>query len=214
MDGNRRWAKKAGKPTVEGHRQGYSALKKLLLGAVRDLDIEYVTVYAFSTENWNRAKDEVEGIIKLLRWVLKNEIAELTKEGARLRWVGSRENVPEDVLKMMDQSEAETKNNTNGTIAICFNYGGHQEIVDAANAAAIRGEITKETIEQNLYAPDIPPIDLMIRTSGERRISNFMLWRMEYAELAFTDTLWPDFTSEEFAAIVEEFSNRSRRFGA
>jgi len=213
MDGNRRWAKKAGKPAIEGHRQGYKNLKDLL-SAVKDLDIDTVSVYAFSTENWNRSHEEVEGIMGLLRWVMKNELNDLIKEGIRVRWIGSEDRVPKDIIALMRNAEEKTKDLTEGTLAICFNYGGHQEIVDAANKAAESGEISQETITKNLYAPDIAPMDLLIRTSGEKRISNFMLWRMEYAELHFTDTLWPDFSRQELRDIVNDYHGRSRRFGA
>ena len=213
MDGNRRWAQAAGKPAIEGHRQGFKTLKELLR-KVKELEIEYLSVYAFSTENWNRSKDEVEGILKLLRWVVKNELKELVEEGIKIRWIGSEANVPDDVISDMRLAEEKTKHNTKGTLAICFNYGGRQEIVDAARAAAEEGEISEASMDRHIYQPDIPPVDLMIRTSGEQRLSNFMLWRMDYAELAFTETLWPDFDGEEFEQIVRQFNERSRRYGA
>ncbi len=213
MDGNRRWAKAAGKPTVEGHRQGYKNLKQLL-DVVKELNIEYLSVYAFSTENWDRSKEEVEGILALLRWVIKNELDVIHKKNVRVRWVGSEENVPDDVIELLHRTEEKTEDNTDGTLAICFNYGGQKEIVDAANKAAADGEITEENLAANLYQPDIPPLDLVIRTSGEQRTSNYMLWRAAYAELCFTDTLWPDFKGDELRQIVEDFYTRSRRYGA
>lgn len=213
MDGNRRWAKKRGVPTAEGHRQGYKTLKELLK-SIKTLNIEYLSVYSFSTENWSRSKEEVEGIMKLLMWVIRNELEELVKEGIRVRWVGPEDNVPADVVKAIRRAESKTEKLTEGTLALCFNYGGQQEIADAAAKVAATGdEITPESIEANLYQPDIPPIDLLIRTSGEQRLSNFMLWRSAYAEFAFTPTLWPDFTGQELEQMVKDYNNRTRRFG-
>ena len=213
MDGNRRWAKNRGVPVAEGHRQGYKNLKNLLRH-LKPSDIEYVSVYAFSTENWDRSKLEVDGLMKLLRWVLKNEVDELTREERRIVFVGSVENVPSDILKLTRETEERTKQYDKGTLAICFNYGGQQEIVDAVKRVNDQGgEVTPKSVSDNLYHPEIPKLDLIIRTSGEKRISNYMLWRAAYAELAFTDTLWPDLSETELDQIIADYRSRKRRFG-
>ena len=213
MDGNRRWAKQRGKGASDGHRAGYKALKELIRTA-KDLNVDYLSVYAFSTENWNRSKEEVEGLMGLARWVMKSEIEEIHKEGIRVRWMGSEDNMPKDILKLLKNAEAKTADNQNGTLVLCFNYGGHQEIVEAVQAAQEAGEeVSAESIESHLYAPDIPPVDLLIRTGGEQRLSNFMLWRAAYAELAFTESYWPDFDGEELRAIIDNYNQRQRRFG-
>ena len=152
--------------------------------------------------------------MKLLHWVLTKETKEMMKEERKVLFVGSRENVPDDVLNLIDSAEEKTKDFTEGILAICFNYGGQQEIVDAVNAVnSAGGEVTVDSISDHLYKPEIPPLDLIVRTSGEQRISNYMLWRAAYAELAFTDTLWPDFSVEEIGKIIEDFESRHRRFG-
>lgn len=213
MDGNRRWAVKHGVSKYEGHRSGYKTLKELLK-TVKELNIDYVSVYAFSTENWNRSKEEVEDLLAVFRWGFGRDLKNLIKEGVRVKRLGRRENVPNDLLKMIDEAEEKTKHFTNGTLALCFNYGGKQEIVDALKAIVEAGEeVTEQTISDHLYEAEIPPIDLIIRTSGEQRLSNFMLWRADYAELHFTDTLWPDFNGEELTQIVAEYKNRDRRYG-
>lgn len=214
MDGNRRWAKARGKSPSAGHREGYKNLKTVMQ-TIKELDVPYVSIYAFSTENWKRSKEEVDAILGLVRLFMKNELKEIIKEGVRVVWLGSEENVPDDIRTMIRDAEAKTKDLTEGTLAICFNYGGKQEIVDAVRAITDAGEeVSEEAISQHLYGPDIPPIDLLIRTSGEHRLSNYMLWRSDYAELVFTDTLWPDFNGDELKAIIEEYYSRSRRFGA
>ena len=214
MDGNRRWAKARGKSPSQGHREGYKTLKNILK-TVKELDIDYVSVYAFSTENWKRSKDEVDAILGLVRRFMKNELQEIMDEGIRVVWLGSEENVPEDIVKMIRDAEAKTKDLDAGTMAICFNYGGKQEIVDATKSIVAAGEeITEENISKHIYGPEVPPIDLLIRTSGEHRLSNYMLWRSDYAELVFTDTLWPDFNGDELKKIIDEFHGRSRRYGA
>ncbi len=213
MDGNRRSPKANGKQTIDGHRAGYKNLKELLR-TVKKLGLPYVSVYAFSTENWNRSKEEVEGLMTLLRWVLKSEMKDLIKEELRIVFVGSDENVPDDISKLMKDVEEKSSHFTNGTLAICFNYGGQQEVVDAVNYIIESGkDVSVDEISKNLYAPEVPPADLIIRTSGEHRLSNYMMWRSTYAELHFTDTLWPDFSGAELESIVNEFNERNRRFG-
>lgn len=214
MDGNRRWARANGLKTIDGHRQGYRTLKELLR-TVRELGIDYLSVYAFSTENWSRTKEEVDGLMSLVRWVLKNEVAELVKEEVRILFVGTEDNVPADILRLISDVEERTKDFEHGTLAICFNYGGQQEIVDAVRMLNENGqEVSVEAINQNLYQPEIPPVDLVIRTSGEQRLSNFMVWRTVYSEFCFTKTLWPDFGEAELKEIVNEYNSRNRRYGA
>ena len=213
MDGNRRWAKQQGVASLDGHKAGYRALKQLL-NTIQDLNIPYVSVYAYSTENWQRSKAEVQGLMTLLQWVLDSEINELDDNGICLRILGSDQQLPSAIVKKMRQAESQTRNNTKGTLALCFNYGGQQEIVAAARAVVASGtEITESSLAAALYAPDIPAIDLLIRTSGEQRLSNFMLWRAAYSELMFTETLWPDFSGDELRSMVEQYTQRQRRFG-
>ncbi len=216
MDGNRRWAKANGKSTIDGHRAGFKALKDLL-STVQDLGIEYVSVYAFSTENWKRSKAEVQALMGLVRWVFSNELDEFNKKNVRLKVAGSMEKVPKDIVKLIANAEAATEQNDGGTLVICFNYGGQEEIVDAIKQYADDGgdiaSLDADALAQNLYVPELPPIDLLIRSSGEQRLSNYMLWRSAYAEFSFTKTLWPDFSSEELTNIVEEYAARNRRFG-
>lgn len=214
MDGNRRWAKARGKGASYGHRHGYAAMKNILEIA-SDMGIEFVSLYAFSTENWKRSKEEVDTIMGLIRRFMSKELNEIISRDVRVVWLGSEENVPPDITKLIRDAEAKTVNAKGATMAICFNYGGKKEIVDAVNSALAAGkEITEDTISEHLYGAFIPPVDLMIRTSGEHRLSNFMLWRADYAELSFTDTFWPDFGQEELQAIVDDYHGRSRRFGA
>ena len=213
MDGNRRWAMSKGLQTLDGHKAGYQSLKELLR-TIKELNIEYLSVYAFSTENWNRTKEEIDGLIGLIRWVLKNEVEDLVNEELRILFVGSEDNVPADILRMIHDVEERTKDFTNGTLAICFNYGGQQEIVDSVKLLTEHGDpITIDSITQNLYQPEIPPVDLIIRTSGEMRISNFMIWRAVYSEFYFSPTLWPEFNGEELKEIVSQYNARNRRFG-
>lgn len=217
MDGNRRWAKAHGVPTHEGHRAGFEALFALV-PAIKELGIPYVTVYAFSTENWLRSKAEVNGILKLLLWVVKNRLKAFKKEGIRIRIVGSKDGIPSDALSALETAEAETADGTTMTLGVCFNYGGQQEIVDAykkileANVAP--EELTAEAFANYIYEPEIPAIDLLIRTSGEQRLSGFMLWRAAYAELYFTEKMWPDFSPTELTKALDAYAERQRRYGA
>lgn len=217
MDGNRRWAKEHGLNVSEGHKAGYRALKALL-PVIKSHKIQYLSIYAFSSENWSRAKNEVGGLMQLLKWAFKNELNDLVEEGIRIRILGSKEGVPKDILRILEKTEDATKNNLEGTLCVCFNYGGQQEILDAVKQIVpknVEGKnITKEYFEQFLYAADIPPVDLIIRTSGEQRLSNFMLWRAAYSELIFVKKHWPDFTEKDLQECLEEYSARQRRFGA
>ena len=214
IDGNRRWACQHGKKSITGHKAGYKALSRVIKHT-RNKGVSYITVYVFSSENWKRSEEEVSGLMKLVRYVFANELESFVGEDLRLRVIGSRTELPKDIVKSIEAAEASTVNNKNGTLVLCFNYGGQQEIAYAANKASQSGKqaITTEDIEDNLYAPDIPPVDLIIRTGGEKRISNFMLWRAAYSELYFSDKYWPDFGPEDLDRALEEYSERQRRFG-
>jgi undecaprenyl diphosphate synthase len=217
LDGNRRWAKEHGVPTAEGHRQGFLNAKTLGR-SLFDSGVEYVSAYVFSTENWNRSKDEVKQLMKLFLWIAKHEAKELNKDGIRLRIIGSRLRLGKTLVKALHEAEVLTENNTRGTLLLCLDYGGQQEVVDAVKDIAASGvdleEITAELISEHLYAPDVPPLDLVIRTSGEERLSNFMLWRTAYSELMFTDTYWPALSEAELKGMLDEYGRRQRRFGA
>ena len=214
MDGNRRWAKAKGKSATYGHRHGYRSMKTIL-EAAEDLGIKYVSLYAFSTENWKRSKEEVDAILGLIRTFMSKELKELIARDTKVVWLGTEDNVPDDIVQVIRDAEAKTVDATGTTMAICFNYGGKREIVDSVNKVIEAGqEVTEESITENLYGPQVPPVDLIIRTSGEHRLSNFMLWRADYAELKFTDTYWPDFDKAELSRIVDEYHGRERRFGA
>jgi undecaprenyl diphosphate synthase len=216
LDGNRRWAKSQGLPSLEGHRQGYFNLKKsgeYLL----EQGVSYVTAYIWSSENWKRTQEEIDYIMGLVEWVLSEEVEELHAKNVKLRFLGSREGIKPQILAGIEAAEVKTASNTKGTLALCFNYGGHQEIVDAAKeliaSNANLDTLTIENFSNYLYAPDIPQIDLMVRTAGEQRISGFMLWRLNYAELYFSDKLWPDFTPEDMDKALAWYAERDRRFG-
>lgn len=217
LDGNRRWAREHGLPVIEGHRQGYKTLRKIVDSAMRH-GVRYISAYAFSTENWQRDRDEVKQLMKLFMWVFKHEIQELDREGIRLRVIGSKLKMGHALAKAIHEAEEKTKDNERATLLICLDYGGQQEIVDAVKRIAELGynpeDITPELISKFLYAPDVPPIDLVIRTSGEQRISNFMLWESAYSELLFDKTNWPDFDETRLQAALTEYQKRQRRFGS
>jgi undecaprenyl diphosphate synthase len=216
LDGNRRWAKANNKSVAEGHREGYVNLKRLVKWSVK-YGVRYVSAYVFSTENWQRDRQEVRDIMKLLRWVLKHEVKELNRNGIRLRVVGSKVKLGAAMLRAIHQAEVETRDNTRGTLLLCLDYGGQQEIVDAVKSIAASGimpeEITPDLISHHLYAPDVPPLDLVIRTSGEQRLSNFMLWESAYSELYFPDKYWPDFDEAALKLAIDDYAKRHRRFG-
>ncbi len=216
VDGNRRWAKQHGLPAYEGHLAGYNTLNDVLIETL-DKGVQYASAYIFSTENWKRSQDEVGRLMGLVIKILTADLHVLEERNVKLRVIGSRDNVPEKVLAAIDKAEEKTKDNTGGTLALCFNYGGQLEIVEAVKAIVESGvsaaDVTPELIEQNLYAPDIPPCDLIVRTSGEQRLSNFMLWRSAYSELLFVDKNWPDMTKQDVTDILEEYKRRGRRFG-
>lgn len=210
MDGNARWAEARGLPVLAGHRAGAKTLKQTVKDAVK-LDIKELTVYAFSTENWQRPKAEVEGLMAMFAELIDSETPELNEEGVRMRFIGRRDEVSERLQNRMNWAEAETDGNTRMTLYVAFNYGGRAEIVDAA--ARFEGG-SEEDFAQLLYAPEMTDPDLLIRTSGEIRTSNFLLWQCAYSELVFTDTLWPDFSEDDLRAALEEYRERGRRFGA
>lgn len=216
VDGNRRWAKKHGIPPYEGHLAGYNALQEVAT-ATFDAGVQYMSAYIFSTENWKRSQDEVGKLMGLVLKLLTSDLHLFSEKNVRLRILGSREGVTPKLIKAIDEAEASTADNTGGTLCVCFNYGGQLEIADAVkkiiHSDVDESAVTPELIEQNLYAPDIPPIDIVVRSSGEQRLSNFMLWRAAYSELFFLDKLWPDMTKDDVTAIIEEYSRRGRRFG-
>jgi undecaprenyl diphosphate synthase len=208
-DGNGRWAQQRGEPVLAGHQAGADVVKARLRDAV-EFGIEELTVYSFSTENWSRSPEEVAGLMRMFADRLDNETPELDAEGVRMRFVGRRDGVAPELLERMDAAEAQTAKNDRITFFIAFNYGGRAEIVDAA--ARFQGG-TEEDFAKLLYAPEMHDPDLVIRTSGEVRLSNFLMWQSAYSELVFRDELWPDFDRAAFAAALDEFAARKRRFG-
>jgi undecaprenyl diphosphate synthase len=210
MDGNARWAQARGLPVLAGHRQGAKVLKQTVKDAVR-LGIEELTVYAFSTENWQRPKDEVDGLMEMFAELIDSETPELNEEGVRMRFIGRRDEVSARLQDRMNWAEGETAGNTRMLLFVAFNYGGRAEILDAA--AKFEGG-SEEDFKSLLYAPEMSDPDVLIRTSGEIRTSNFLLWQCAYSELVFTDTLWPDFSEDDLRAALDEYEARGRRFGA
>jgi len=219
MDGNGRWAKRRGLPRIFGHREGVKAVKRIVSYAAKR-GIKYLSLFAFSTENWNRPKEEVSALMKLLNEYLQKEINELIEKGVSLRVSGRIDMLPGETRQQLIDAIELSKNNNKLILNLCLSYGGRTEIIDAAKNAAMdlaSGKLTLEEFDQNfdkyLYNPDIPDIDLLIRTSGEQRISNFMLYRIAYSELYFTQTLWPGFYEDEFDLAIDEYQTRQRRFG-
>ena len=210
MDGNGRWATERGLPVLEGHRRGAKTMKQTVMDAVA-LGIRELTVYAFSTENWSRPEDEVAGLMEMFAELIVSETPELDEEGVRMRFVGSRRGVSDRLLEQMDWAEAETRANTRLLLFVAFNYGGRAEILDAAARYEGGGE---DAFAKLLYAPDMSDPELVIRTSGEQRLSNFLLWQSAYSELHFSDCLWPDFDRAELERALREYASRRRRFGA
>jgi undecaprenyl diphosphate synthase len=209
-DGNGRWASERGLSPIEGHRAGADVVKERLRDAA-ELDVKELTVFSFSTENWHRPRDEVDGLMAMFAERIDRETPELHAEGVRMRFVGRREGVGPELAERMDWAEGVTAGNERITLFVAFNYGGRAEIVDAARS------FTGQSIDEfrdHLYAPEMHDPDLLIRTSGEQRISNFLLWQCAYSELVFRDELWPDFTREVFEESLAEFERRRRRFGA
>jgi len=220
MDGNGRWAKARGLPRVAGHRRGAGAVRRVIRGA-GELGIPVLTLFAFSTENWTRPADEVSDLMGLLRHYLRHELEELGRNGARLRVIGERSRLAPDIVSDIADAEQRTRSNTRIDVNICINYGSRDEIVQATRNLARKvasGELAPEKIDEGLFERElltagVPDPDLLIRTSGEQRISNFLLWQCAYAELVFVDTLWPDFGKEHLERAVAEFRRRERRYG-
>ncbi|PGH53927.1 di-trans,poly-cis-decaprenylcistransferase [Azospirillum palustre] len=221
MDGNGRWAKARGLPRTAGHKKGVDAVRRTV-EAARELGIGTLTIFSFSSENWRRPEEEISDLMGLLRFYLRSEVAELHRGGVRLRVIGDRARLSEDINRLIDNAEALTRDNRTMTLVVALSYGSRLEIVHAARRLAeevAAGRLSPDSIDEDalsarLYTSDIPDPDLIIRTSGEKRISNFLLWQAAYAELVFVDTLWPDFTKRDLEAAIEEFHRRERRFGA
>jgi len=220
MDGNGRWAAARGMTRIEGHKKGAEAAQRAV-EAARDLGIRYITLFGFSSENWRRPATEVDGLMNLLRYYLKKETNELHKNDACLKVIGDRSRLPQDIVELIAQAEEVTRDNGGLTVIIALSYGGRQDIVFAAKKLAedvAAGKITAAAVNEEAFAAclmtaDIPDPDLMIRTSGENRVSNFLLWQLAYAEMYFTPTLWPDFSKKDLAEAVAFFAGRERRFG-
>ena len=210
-DGNGRWAQKRGLPVIEGHRAGADVVKERLRDAA-ELGVEELTVFSFSTENWSRPTEEVEGLMAMFGERIKAETPELDAEGVRMRFIGRREGVAPELVERMSQAEERTAGNDRIALFVAFNYGGRAEIVDAARS--FEGEGGEEEFRSHLYAPEMHDPDLLIRTSGESRLSNYLLWQCAYSELVFRDELWPDFGRDAFEQSLAEFESRQRRFGA
>lgn len=212
-DGNRRWAKEQGLPTIEGHKKGLEAIEKLV-GAAAKAKIPFITFYVFSTENWGRSADEVGYIMKLAETRILKYAERLAKNNAKLLILGSKAKIAPQLASLIERAEKITENCTGITVCFCFNYGGEQEIADAANIASEADKkITPETIRKHLYHPEVPDVDMVVRTSGEERISGFMLWRAAYAELMFIEKYFPAMQETDIEEILNEYENRNRRFG-
>ena len=213
MDGNGRWAKKRGLPRTAGHKQGAETFRTISKECGR-LGIKHATFYAFSTENWKRPKEEVDAIMRLFKQYLLEAKEDITAaDNNKLRFIGLKDGIPDDILTLMEEAEEDTKNNTGCDIALAVNYGGREEIVNAVNKLIAEGktEITEEDISQNIYT--VPDCDLIIRPSGEQRLSNFLLWQAAYSEFWYSDVMWPDFSVQDLYKALSDFENRNRRFG-
>ncbi|MBR2796075.1 di-trans,poly-cis-decaprenylcistransferase [Candidatus Saccharibacteria bacterium] len=212
-DGNRRWAVAQGLPKIEGHTRGFKVIEDLVIAATK-LNIPYVTFYVFSTENWGRAEAEVSHIMKLAETMIIKMAEKMAKNNVRLLILGSKKKVSPKLISLAEKAEKMTEECTGTTACFCFNYGGEQEISDAANKALEAGEeITPETIRKHLYKPEVPDVDMVVRTSGEERISGFMLWRAAYAEFLFMKKYFPEMTGDDIKEILKEYNKRNRRFG-
>ena len=221
MDGNGRWAKARGMPRLVGHKRGVESVRDAVKAA-KALGIRYLTLYGFSSENWRRPLAEVNDLMGLLRLYLRSEIAELHREGVRLRIIGQRSRLSDDIRALIENGERLTADNVNLTLTIALSYGGRDEIAHAAKAIAMAvragtldpEEVDEETVSRHLFTHDMPDPDLLIRTSGEKRVSNFLLWQCAYAELVFIDKHWPDFSRDDLESAIREYHGRERRFGA
>jgi undecaprenyl diphosphate synthase len=216
MDGNGRWAESRGLPTAAGHRAGTRALRRTVEAAI-DLRVQSLAVYAFSTENWSRSNDEVESLMEIFGETIERELPDLARQGVHVRFIGRRDRAPAELLTRMETLEAETASNTRLQLWIAFDYGGRAELIEATRriveSGAAAENVDEALVAAHLYEPAMPDPDLLIRTSGELRISNFLLWQLAYAELVFVDTLWPDFGERELRGALDEYASRRRRFG-
>ena len=212
MDGNGRWAKKRMLPRAMGHKRGVENVRNIVRAA-GELGLETLSLYAFSSENWKRPEEEINDLMALMRDFIKSDLDTFAKNDVRLKIIGDYKALSADIVEMLEESIARTSKNSRTTLAVALNYGSQDEMVRAARAAAAQGEISASSIEANLDTAGLPPLDLLIRTSGEQRLSNFMLWQAAYAEFWFTETLWPDFSKDELAAALNEFARRERRYG-
>lgn len=216
VDGNRRWAKQHGLPAYEGHLAGRNALQDVLIETLKS-GVKYASAYVFSTENWKRSEQEVGKLMSLLLSVVQDDLPKFLENNVRLRVIGTREGLSKQLIKAIDNSEEKTAHCDGGDLLLCMNYGGQLEVAEAVKKIILSGTpavaVTPELISDNLYVPDVPPCDLIVRTSGEQRLSNFMLWRSAYSELLFLDKHWPEMTSEDVSVILEEYAKRKRRFG-
>ncbi|MEZ5693670.1 MAG: polyprenyl diphosphate synthase [Altererythrobacter sp.] len=211
MDGNGRWAKRRMLPRAMGHKRGVEALREVVRGC-RDLGLECLTLYAFSSENWKREEEEVDDLMNLMRKFIKSDLPEFIANDVKLKIIGDWQGLAPDIVEMLEDALEQTSKGTQ-TVAVALNYGSQQEITRAAAKAAAAGEVTEASIAAHLDTADLPPLDLLIRTSGEVRLSNFLLWQSAYAEMLFVDTLWPDFTVEHLRDALDNFAGRERRFG-
>ena len=211
MDGNGRWAKRKHLPRVMGHRKGVEAVRELVR-SLKDTEVECLTLYAFSSENWKRPEEEIDDLMNLMRKFIKSDLPEFIANDVKLKIVGDWQALAPDIVEMLEDALAKTAHGSR-TLAVALNYGAHAEIARAARKAAESGTIDEESIAANLFTADLPPLDLLIRTSGEVRLSNFLLWQAAYAEMLFTDVLWPDFTPAHLMDALDQFAGRERRFG-
>jgi len=211
MDGNGRWAKQHHVPRVVGHQRGVEAVRKVVR-ACKGLGLECLTLYAFSSENWKRPEEEIADLMGLMRKFIKSDLPEFVANDVKLRILGDYKALAPDIVEMLEDALAQTAKGS-VTLAVALNYGSQQEIARAAGLAAAEGDVTPEGIEKHLFTADLPPLDLLIRTSGEVRVSNFLLWQAAYAEMMFLDVLWPDFTPEHLQAALDDYAQRERRFG-
>jgi undecaprenyl diphosphate synthase len=216
MDGNGRWARRRGLPPAAGHRAGTTALRRTVEAGI-DVGIRHLVVYAFSTENWSRPQEEVDALMEIFADTIERELPDLAAQGVRVRFIGRRDRAPAALRRRMEAMEDRTELNSRLGLWIAFDYGGRAELVEAMRRIAESGvdplEIDENVVAANLYAPDLPDPDLLIRTSGELRVSNFMLWQLAYAELVFVDRLWPDFDGRDLRAALADYAQRRRRFG-
>ncbi|MDZ4138504.1 MAG: polyprenyl diphosphate synthase [Erythrobacter sp.] len=211
MDGNGRWAKKRGLPRAVGHQRGVEAVRRLVRG-LEPMGLECLTLYAFSSENWKRPDDEVDDLMNLMRRFIKSDLPEFVANSVKLKIIGDWQSLAPDIVAMLEDALTQTANGTK-TLAVALNYGGQHEIARAAAKAAAMGAVTVESIAAQLDTADLPPLDLLIRTSGEVRLSNFLLWQSAYAEMLFVDTLWPDFEPAHLTQALDDFAGRERRYG-